>query len=190
MRRCNFYLTALLASIVSLLSGCADFVTVQAKADTIRTAAPTVAATTSELLVKAEPVFGALEDATGTTLSDATISKGESIATKTAAVADKIRNVSAVISAIPGPQAPFTGALTAVAGAVAGVAGAMGAFLARRRERKATRALDTALVAGVEADHFGREVTKAAAAMGTSELIEARYAASGAKLANDAYPES
>jgi hypothetical protein len=178
----------LLLAVAGLFSGCADFVTVQAKGAQVQQAAPKVAAGALTALDSAEPVVSALETATGNTLSDETITKGESVAAKTEQIASTIRTVGSVVSALPGPQQPFVGALTAVAAAIAGVAGGAGTFLARRREKKALRALDSALIAGVEADHYGQEVTKTAATMGTSDIIQARYVASGAASANDAYP--
>jgi hypothetical protein len=186
MHRCLIGVLLLVVSV--LFSGCADFVTVQAKGAQVQAAAPKVASATVTAIEASEPVIDSLESATGKTLSDATLTKGESIAIKTAGMAEKIQAVGSVISAVPGPQQPFLLALTAVAGAVTGVAGGIGSLMARRREKNALRALDTALIAGVEADKFGANVTQTAAIQGTSALIQERYVASGAEARNDAYP--
>jgi hypothetical protein len=67
---------------------------------------------------------------------------------------------------------------------VAGVAGAVGAALERRRRRRTEKALDVALIAGVDAGGFGAEITKAAALTGTSGLIADHYETSGAASMN------
>lgn len=176
--------TLMVLGLAVCLAGCLDIVTVNAKADQVKAAAPQVEQVVTESLAAADPV---LDEAAkcGLTLSNTTLGKGETVANKTKSVMQGVSQAAGAVALIPGPQQPIAGAVAAVAGAVAGIAGAFSAFFARRRKNQLEKALDTALQAGVSADNFGKTITAAASINGTAAVINERYVASGAAAVNE-----
>lgn len=123
---------------------------------------------------RAEPVVGALEDASGVTLPAGVSVKGQSVAEKVDAIATRVSEIGAVISAVPGPQQPVAGGVTAIAGALAGVAGALAGFF-RKRQKKAEQGLRVVTGAIDDIEGIGAKVTKATVERGVADVVQAQY---------------
>lgn len=113
--------------------------------------------TVADAVDKAGPVTDALADATGRDLSEATVSRLETVASRLEHGLSTASRAATVVSAAPGPQQPVAAGLAAILGAASTLAASVVAF-AQRRKRKSA---ETHLATAVSAVDRARELVRA-----------------------------